>query len=117
MDICGAKMPGQFECYKVKAGEFRFRLVAGNGDVILSSDVYKSKLGCTKAIESVRVNSSNPDNFVREPTESGNHRFNLVSLNGRVIATSRDFETASGYNNGIAIVAKLARGATLNDQT
>jgi uncharacterized protein len=117
MDICGAKMPGQFECYKVKAGEFRFRLVAGNGDVILSSDVYKSKLGCTKAIESVRVNSSNPDNFVREPTESGSHRFNLVSLNGRVIATSRDFETTSGYNNGIAIVAKLARGATLNDQT
>jgi len=117
MDVCGAHMLAQFECYKVKAGEFRFRLVAGNGDVILSSDVYKSKLGCTKAIESVRVNSANPDNFVKEPTESGSHRFNLISLNGRVIGTSQDFETASGYNNGIAIVAKLARGATTNDQT
>jgi hypothetical protein len=110
-------MPAIFECYKVKAGEFRFRLVTGNGDIILSSDAYKSKLGCTKAIESVRANSANPDNFIREPTQNGNHRFCLVSLNGRVIGTSQVFDTTSGYNNAIANVTRLARGASLNDQT
>ncbi len=117
MDFCGAKMPGQFEFYKDKAGEFRFRLKAGNGDTILSSDGYKSKLGCTNGIESVRNNASNPDNFVKEPTKNGNHRFTLVSLNGRVIGTSRNYETASGYSNGIASVARAARGASINDQT
>ena len=117
MDIRGDEMPAIFECYKVKAGEFRFRLVTSNGDVILSSDAYKSKLGCTKAIESVRVNSANPDNFVREPTANGIHQFSLVSLNGRIIGTSQLFETASGYNNGITNVARLARGASMNDQT
>jgi uncharacterized protein YegP (UPF0339 family) len=110
-------MPAIFECYKVRAGEFRFRLVAGNGDIILSSDAYKSKLGCTKAIESVRVNSANPDNFVREPTQSGNHQFSLVSLNGRIIGTSQIFDSTSGYNNAVTNVARLARGASLNDQT
>jgi uncharacterized protein YegP (UPF0339 family) len=79
--------------------------------------VYKSKLGCTKAIESVRVNSANPDNFVREATEAGNHQFSLVSLNGRIIATSQLFDSASGYNNAIVNVTRLARGASLNDQT
>ena len=59
MAIYGANMSGQFEYYKVKAGDFRFRLVAANGDVILTSDAYKSKLGCTKGIESVRTNSAN----------------------------------------------------------
>ena len=110
-------MPGQFECYKVKAGEFRFRLVGVNGDIILSSDAYTTKLGCTKAIESVRANSSNPDNFVREPTTDGNHRFNLISLNGRVIGVSQDFQTASEYNSGITNVARVARGADVIFQT
>lgn len=110
-------MPAVFECYKVKAGEFRFRLVSENGDVMLSSDAYKSKLGCTKAIESVRVNSANPDNFVRELTESGRHQFSLVSLNGRTIGTSQLFDSPTGYTNGITGVARLARGASLNDQT
>lgn len=117
MDIQGDSMSAIFECYKVSAGEYRFRLVAVNGDIMLSSDAYKSKLGCTKAIESVRVNSANPDNFVREPTDGGVHQFSLVSLNGRVIGTSQLFETVSGYNNGISNVARLARGASMNDQT
>ena len=110
-------MPGQFECYKVKAGEFRFRLVGTSGDIILSSDAYTSKLGCTKAIKSVKVNSANPDNFVREPTTGGNHRFNLVSLNGRVIGVSQDFQTASEYNTGIVNVARVARGASIIFET
>jgi len=117
MDMQGAQMPGQFECYRVKAGEFRFRLVAGNGDIILSSDAYKSKTGCTKAIASVMANSSNPDNFVREPTPRGSHRFNLVSLNGRIIATSQEFESTSAYNNGIMNVARETRGASVKYQT
>lgn len=117
MAVYGAQMTGKFECYKVKAGEFRYRLMGVNGDVILSSDAYTSKLGCTKAIESVKANSSNPDNFVREATTDGNHRFNLVSLNGRVIGVSQDFQTTSAYNNGIAIVARVARGASIIFQT
>ena len=110
-------MPGQFEYYKVKAGDFRFRLVTANGDVILCSDQYKSKLGCTKGIESVRVNASNPDNFVMESTQNGSHRFNLLSLNGRVIGVSKNFASTSAYNNGITSVARIARGADVVDRT
>ncbi|MDH4048233.1 MAG: YegP family protein [Gammaproteobacteria bacterium] len=110
-------MPGRFEFYKDKSGEYRFRLMAGNGDVVLSSDGYKSKLGCMKGIDSVRVNSSNPDNYVREPGKSGGHRFKLLSLNGRVLCVSRVFETAAAYNSSINSVAKLARGAVIDDKT
>jgi uncharacterized protein YegP (UPF0339 family) len=35
-------MAGKFECYKDKAGEFRFRLKAGNGENILSSEGYNA---------------------------------------------------------------------------
>ena len=39
-------MAGKFEIYKDKKGEFRFRLKAGNGQIILASEGYKAKTSC-----------------------------------------------------------------------
>ena len=47
----------KFEVYADKAGEFRFRLKAGNGQVIATSEGYKSKSGCMNGIESVKKNA------------------------------------------------------------
>ena len=37
-------MSGTFEIYNDKAGEFRFRLKASNGQAILASEAYKDKV-------------------------------------------------------------------------
>ena len=47
----------KFEIYKDKAGEFRFRLKARNGEVIAISEGYVKKDSCKNGIESVRRNS------------------------------------------------------------
>jgi uncharacterized protein len=49
-------MTSKFEIYNDKAGEFRFRLKAGNGQTILASEGYSAKSGCTNGIESVKTN-------------------------------------------------------------
>jgi len=59
-------MAGKFECYKDKAGEFRFRLKAANGNTILASEGYKSKSGCTNGIESVRKERYRSRSFRKE---------------------------------------------------
>lgn len=46
-----------FEWYKGKAGKFRFRLKAANGEVIAVSEGYTSKEGCVNGIESVKKNA------------------------------------------------------------
>ena len=51
-----AKNP-KFEIYTDKAGELRFRLKAGNGEIILASEGYSSMSGCKNGIESVRKNA------------------------------------------------------------
>ena len=51
-------MAGKFEVYKDKAGEHRFRLKAGNGEIILTSEGYKEQAGCANGIESVRKNGA-----------------------------------------------------------
>lgn len=46
-----------FEWYTDKAGKFRFRLKAANGEVIAVSEAYDTKQGCTGGIESIKKNA------------------------------------------------------------
>ena len=47
----------KFEVYTDKAGEFRFRLKASNGQVIAVSEGYKAMASCLNGIESVKKNA------------------------------------------------------------
>ena len=47
----------KFEMYTDKAGEFRFRLKAVNGQIIATSEGYKAKASCLNGIESVKKNA------------------------------------------------------------
>ena len=47
----------KFEVYTDKAGEFRFRLKATNGQIIAVSEGYKAMAGCMNGIESVKKNA------------------------------------------------------------
>ena len=47
----------KFEMYEDKAGEFRFRLKARNGQIIGTSEGYTAKAGCLNGIESVQKNA------------------------------------------------------------
>lgn len=47
----------KFEVYTDKAGEFRFRLKATNGQVIAVGEGYAAKAGCMNGIASVKKNA------------------------------------------------------------
>lgn len=51
----------KFELYADKAGAFRFRLRAKNGQTIAVSEGYNSKQACLNGIESVRKNVVDAD--------------------------------------------------------
>ncbi|MDQ3155894.1 MAG: YegP family protein [Actinomycetota bacterium] len=51
-------MAGKFELYSDKAGKYRFRLKAGNGQVIAVGEAYGSKSSALNGIESVRKNAA-----------------------------------------------------------
>ena len=50
-------MAGKFELYQDKAGDYRFRLKASNGETIAVSEGYSSKSSALGGIESVRRNA------------------------------------------------------------
>lgn len=57
-DVETPAKPGSFEVYEDGGREYRFRLKAGNGEIIAVSEGYKQKASCLKGIESVRKNAA-----------------------------------------------------------
>lgn len=55
-EVVSVKNP-KFEVYKDKAGEYRFRLKATNGQIIATGEGYKAKASCLNGIESVKKNA------------------------------------------------------------
>ena len=51
----------KFEMYQDKAGAYRFRLKARNGEIIAVSDAYTARAGCLNGIESVRKNAADAE--------------------------------------------------------
>lgn len=50
----------KFEIYQDRAGEYRFRFKASNGETMFSSEGYKAKASAIHAIESIKKNSPAP---------------------------------------------------------
>ena len=50
-------MAGKFVLKKGTTGKFHFNLVAGNGQVIATSEAYESRESAIKGIESVKTNA------------------------------------------------------------
>ncbi len=57
----------KFEVYKDKAGEFRFRFIASNGEKMFGSEGYAAKASVIKAIESIKKNA--PEATVDDQTK------------------------------------------------
>jgi uncharacterized protein len=108
---------GKFVISTRKNGEFQFNLVAGNGQVILTSEGYTTKPACLSGVESVKKNSKEDARFEKKTTESGAFRFNLKATNGQVIGTSQNYTTEASRDNGIESVKKNAFDAVISDET
>jgi uncharacterized protein YegP (UPF0339 family) len=98
-------------------GELRFKLKAGNGEVILTSEGYAAKSGCNNGIESVKENSQIDSRYEKKTSTNSKYYFVLKASNGQVIGTSEMYESSSGRDGGIASVKSNAPNATIDDQT
>ena len=118
---------GKFAIRTVASG-IKFDLKATNGQVILTSEVYKSKASCLKGIASVAKNApiaavedqtvegfavqANPK-FEIYQDKAGEYRFRLKARNGQIIGTSEGYVAKGSCENGVESVKKNAEGAEI----
>lgn len=97
-------MSGKFEITKSKNDKFLFNLKAGNGEIILTSQLYEAKTGAQQGIDSVRANAPLDERYERSTSTSGQPYFNLKAANGQVIGRSETYSSTSAMEGGIASV-------------
>ncbi|BCU75938.1 YegP family protein [Luteolibacter sp. LG18] len=102
-----------YELFKSEAsGKYHFRLKAGNGEIILSSEAYEAKPSAENGIASVKKNGTDRKNFEIRQSSSGKSYFVLKAGNGQIIGQSQQYVTEAAAENGIASVIKNAGGET-----
>ena len=104
---------GKFEIKVAKSGQHFFNLKSGNGQIILSSEMYETQASCENGIESVKKNASEDSLYDRKEAANGKFHFNLKAGNHQVIGSSQMYEDASGMENGIESVKKNAPDADI----
>lgn len=118
---------GKFVVKKTATG-VKFDLLATNGQIIASSEVYTSDAACKNGIESVIKNAAvakvedqtvegyetvtNPK-FEMYVDKAGEYRFRLKARNGEVIAVSEGYKAKASCENGIESVVKNAADAEI----
>jgi uncharacterized protein len=108
-------MAGKFEIKKASNGEFFFNLLASNGQIIISSEMYKAKASAQNGIESIRKNCGDDNRYTRDVSSNGKPFFTLKARNGEVIGRSQMYASEDSRNNGIDSVKTNAPDATVVD--
>ena len=110
-------MAGKFELKKSQNGKFHFNLKAGNGQVILSSEMYETKPAASNGIESIKKNAAEESRFEKRVNSKNEPFFILKAGNGQEVGRSEYYSSESAMNNGIESVRKNAPDATVDDAT
>lgn len=110
-------MAGKFELKTAKDGQFIFNLKAANGQVILTSELYRQKASAKSGIESVRINAIREGAFETKTNAKGEPYFILKAVNGQEIGRSEYYSSNAAMENGIASIKKNAPDAKVDDLT
>ena len=112
------KKLGKYLIRKTNDG-IRFDLKAANGEVIITSEEYKSKSACMNGIKSVKANApeanledQTKEDFIKSKNpkfeiyldKEGEHRFRLKAKNGHIIAVSEGYKAKKSCLIGIESV-------------
>jgi hypothetical protein len=118
---------GKFEVKKSDKG-VSFNLLATNGQVVATSQVYKSLKSAKLGVASVAKNApiagiedQTVADFEKKPMpkfevytdKAGKTRFRLKAKNGQIIAVGEAYETHGACLSGVASVQKNAADATV----
>jgi uncharacterized protein YegP (UPF0339 family) len=108
-------MSSHYELKRAANDQFMFNLKAVNGEIILTSETYKSKDAALNGIEAVKKNSPEDGQYERKTSTSSQPYFVLKAKNHEVIGRSETYSSDGAMEKGIESVKKNGPAATLND--
>jgi len=108
----------KFEVYQDAAKEFRWRLKAGNGEILATAGQgYKAKADCMKGVERMKAEAGTLQ-FEDYQDQANEFRWRAKAANGQVVATSsQGYKAKSDCEKAIALIKQSAAKAQIVDTT
>jgi uncharacterized protein len=108
-------MAGKFELKKSKNEKYFFNLLAGNGQIIMVSEMYESKASAQNGIASIKKNAGDDARYERKVGKDGSPYFVLKAGNHQVIGQSQMYASEKARDGGIESCKTSAPEAVVND--
>lgn len=105
----------KFQIFCDRDDQYRFRLRAENGEIILASEAYTAKHNAENGIRSVKENASLPTAFVNKTSKNGRPYFVMEATNHEIIGVSETYNSEQNRDVGIASVMANAPIAPTED--
>ena len=110
-------MAGAYTLETSTNGKVHFNLKAGNGQVILTSEMYESRAAAQAGIASVQGNCGDDARYERAVASNGKFYFKLKAGNHQVIGASQMYASEAARDTGIESVKVNGGTATVNDNS
>jgi uncharacterized protein YegP (UPF0339 family) len=98
----------RFTIKRSSDAQYYFTLSAANGEIILTSELYRFRSSARNGIASVRDNAPFDEQYERLPAAGNQHYFVLRARNGEIIGMSEMYRSRAGRDNGIESVKRNA---------
>lgn len=110
-------MPAQYVMKTAKSGQTYFNLLAANGEVVLTSQMYSTKSSAKNGIRSVQANASESGRYEECENTSGKHYFVVKAANHQIIGTSQAYKSKAAMQKGMKAVQKAGSTQKVEDAT
>ncbi|MGT3004209.1 YegP family protein [Pasteurella multocida] len=108
---------GWYELKLAKDGQFMFNLKAANSQVILTSELYRSRSAAENGIASIQKNGLDEKNFEVRVAKNDKPYFVLKAKNHQEIGRSQYYSSSVSAKKGIVSVTKNAASTVIKDLT
>lgn len=106
----------RFETFRGADGYY-FRLVAGNGEIVLQSQSYETKSGAEAGIESVKNNAAHAEQYEVLEANDGQFYFRIKAENGEIIGRGEMYTSKYNARRGAETVRRIVRELTATTPT
>lgn len=108
-------MASQFQVYKDKAGEYRWRLIADNHETIAqSSEGYVNKVDAKRGAEIISEGGLSGAPEIYEAKDG--FRFRYTAPNGNIIAVGESYKTEKDCSHAVSLLHQLGPKAPVVDK-
>lgn len=98
------KLSSVYEISRSSDGQYRFVFKAPNGEILLTSELFKAKASAINALESLKINSKYLENFEILTSKNEKKYFNIKSKNHHILATSQFYNDEVSLDLGMKLV-------------